>query len=156
MRRPRPHRVAGHSYVGAGRYHVRTSTNTRTTVFTDPVWARLVVSQLLHDAGTFHFEVLAYCVMPDHVHLLLASTSESANLERFVARWKQVTGFEYAQRCGGKLWQSGYFERVLRIEDDTHAVAAYIVGNPVRAGLASRIGEYEFAWQKGISITAKG
>ena len=151
MHRPRPRRVDGYPYVGAGRYHIRTSTNTRRHEFLDPRWARAVVSQLLQHASDSRFEVLAYCVMPDHVHLLVASTNASADLERFVTRWKQSTGFAYAQCCATRLWQSGYFERVLRAEDTTEHIAAYIVANPVRAGLTTRVGQYEFAWAKGMT-----
>jgi len=42
------------------------------------------------------------------------------------------------------LWQIGYFDRVLREEDDTRAVVGYILNNPVRAGLAVRGVEYPF------------
>jgi putative transposase len=44
------------------------------------------------------------------------------------------------------LWQSGYFERILRREETTQRVADYIMANPVRAGLAEQVGDYPYAW----------
>jgi hypothetical protein len=43
------------------------------------------------------------------------------------------------------LWQEGYFERVLREEDTTLDVIAYILQNPVRAGLVGDPGAYPFS-----------
>ncbi len=77
----------------------------------------------------------AYCFMPDHVHLLLEGTSPTSDLPRLIARWKQKTG--YAHRCatGAILWQGGFFDHVLRQEEDRHALVRYIIANPIRAGL---------------------
>ena len=44
----------------------------------------------------------------------------------------------------GRLWQSGYFERVLRDEEDAHDVARYILQNPLRAGLVATPQDYPF------------
>ena len=89
-------------------------------------------------------EVLAYCVMPDHVHILLEGASETADLRDAVARWKQRTGYDWRIRYGTRLWQPGYHDRVLREGDDTRAVVRYVLQDPVRAGLVRTVGEY--AW----------
>ena len=59
--------------------------------------------------------------------------------------WKQRTAFNYARRGGGRLWQVGYFDHVLRSDEDLGRHILYILGNPVRAGLTQTIGEYPFA-----------
>jgi len=46
---------------------------------------------------------------------------------------------------GQSLWQPGYHEHILRDEEVSDIVARYILENPVRAGLASQLGEYPFA-----------
>ena len=43
------------------------------------------------------------------------------------------------------MWQSRYFERILRREETMQRVADYIMANPVRAGLAERVGDYPYA-----------
>ena|SRR5690242_2443060 len=48
-----------------------------------------------------------------------------------------------AGRCrAGKNLDAGYHDRALRREEDVVATARYVVMNPVRAGLVSRIGDY--------------
>jgi len=84
--------------------------------------------------------------MPDHVHVLLDARDDSAALRDVVKRWKQASGYWYARRFGRTLWQSGYFERILRREETTKLVANYILANPVRTGLAKHVGEYPYAW----------
>ena len=65
-------------------------------------------------SALFEFAIFAYCFMPDHVHLLVFSESENADLRAFVKRFKQMSGFAYRHDHGQSLWQPGYHERVLR------------------------------------------
>src|SRR4051812_28926783 len=91
----RPRRLTGVSYVGFQRYFVTTCTAFRKRVFEDGHVASDIISRILESARQHEFSVVAYCVMPDHVHLLVVAQSESANLPRFVKHAKQVTGFAY-------------------------------------------------------------
>ena len=141
----RPRRLDGMSYVGYQRYFLTTCTSLRRTVFTAPPLATRVVEQLLLNATMFDFAVLAYCVMPDHLHALVEAKSAGSDLRAFVKRFKQVTGFEYRRHAEHRLWQPGYHEHILRSDERTEAVVRYILENPVRAGLAHRLGEYPFA-----------
>jgi REP-associated tyrosine transposase len=88
--------------------------------------------------------VIAYCFMPDHLHLLAEGTTENSNLREFVRLFKQQTSFEWKRRENTRLWQRNYHEHVLRADEDTFAVARYILENPVRAGLARSPEEYRF------------
>jgi REP element-mobilizing transposase RayT len=82
--------------------------------------------------------------MPDHFHALIEGERADANLQRFVRLFKQRSSFYWKRRSGAPLWQRGYFEHVLRAEEDTFDVARYILDNPVRAGLVSRPEDYPF------------
>ena len=104
-----------------------------------------VLDEIERVAEAEHFRVLAYCFMPDHLHLLVEGESDTADLQRFVKRWKQTTGFDYAKARGCRLWQVGFFDHVLRCDEDTERHALYILGNPIRARLTKAIGEYPFA-----------
>ena len=83
--------------------------------------------------------------MPDHVHLFVSAESERADFVAFMKRFKQMTGFAYKKHTTDALWQPGYHERVLRDDEASEAVARYILANPVRAGLATQLGEYPHA-----------
>jgi len=90
--------------------------------------------------------------MPDHVHLLVAGRSVTASLLRFVTLAKQQSGHWFAAWSEQRLWQTGFYDHVLRDEEATIAVVRYIFANPVRAGLTRGIGEYPFAGSAVFSI----
>ncbi|HDS1651373.1 TPA: hypothetical protein UL921_001486 [Stenotrophomonas maltophilia] len=46
------------------------------------------------------------------------------------------------------IWQPGYYDHALRSDECLHTQARYIAANPVRAGLATRIAEYPYAWSR--------
>jgi REP element-mobilizing transposase RayT len=80
--------------------------------------------------------------MPDHVHALVAGLRVDSDFQRFAGMFKQRSGFDHLSRRAGRLWQEGYFERTLRKDEDVERIAAYIVANPLRAGLCDAFGQY--------------
>jgi len=107
--------------------------------------AASVVEQLLLTARKLELSVLAYCVMPDHVHVLVESQTTSADFQKFVKLFKQTSGYAYRRECGQFLWQPGYHERIVRDDQATDTIVRYVLENPIRAGLTATIGEYPFA-----------
>ncbi len=88
------------------------------------------------------FRCLAYCLMPDHVHLLVCVGGKNS-LTELVGAWKSLCALAARQR--GKpagLWQRSFFDHALRSEESLQAVADYILANPVRAGLVTRQADY--------------
>ena len=62
-----------------------------------------------------------------------------------MARFKQDAGFWHSQTGRGRLWQDGYYDRILRDDEQTIVVARYILENPVRAGLVEGFDEYPYS-----------
>jgi hypothetical protein len=80
--------------------------------------------------------------MPDHLHALVVGLTVDSDFRRFTAMFKQRSAFDHVRNRRGRLWQEGYFERTLREEETLELVAAYIIGNPLRAGLCPEFGDY--------------
>jgi putative transposase len=137
-------RLAGFSYVGKHAYSITCCTFARRPLFRDSAVVADVAAQLLKHSSQEHFAVLAYCFMPDHVHSLLEGLEESSDLRRLMTRWKQGTGYIHATGGGGRLWQGGFFDHVLRDEEDRQAVVAYVLANPIRAGLVAHPSDYPY------------
>jgi len=57
---------------------------------------------------------------------------------------KARSGFSHARLRGQRLWQDGYYDRVLRHDEATLDVARYVLENPVRAGFVAAIEQYPF------------
>jgi REP element-mobilizing transposase RayT len=92
-------------------------------------------------------DLMAVCVMPDHVHLLVAPISE--NLIDLIGRWKSyTTRLMVEEGWRGKTWQRSFYDHAIRKDEDITKVAEYIANNPVRKGLVQDWKEYPYAWHK--------
>ena len=80
--------------------------------------------------------------MPDHVHVVLEGQDDASDFRRLVHDWKQTTGFAARHRLGYALWQRGFYEHVLRADEDVSATCLYVLENAVRAGLVRTIRDY--------------
>ena len=140
----RPRRLAAFSYIGLARYFLTFCTRNRRRVFFDEVIVGMTMLEFRQAADREEFAILAYCVMPDHSHLLVEGATHRSDFRRFVKRAKQQSGAAYALRHGAPLWQEGYYERVLRRDEDVGDIARYILWNPVRAGLVRTPAEYPY------------
>jgi len=129
-------------YRGPYAYHIILLMQGRSPHLADRSLARRYAGHLKTTAERLGFRLLAFSLMPDHLHALVVGRHDEADLIRFVQRFKQVTAFDFKRQTGLRLWQQSFYDRALRIEEDLAEVAAYILGNPVRAGLAVRPGEY--------------
>ncbi len=117
-------------------------TRARAGHFRDSAVVGLALSHFLRAAAAEGFAIIAYCFMPDHVHMLVVGQRDDADLRRFVSRAKQGSGFAFARAFGGRLWQVNFFDRTIRGTDDVGEIIAYIVRNPVRARLADNPADY--------------
>ena len=139
-------------YIGMYRYFLTFCTDSRRHAFTKSEAVNLVLSQIERSAGQERFAIPAYCFMPDHLHLLVEAQAESSDCRRFIARAKQFSGFHYKRAFGHQLWQRYGYERALRNDESTLAVAKYILENPVRAGLVTRVEDYRFAGSRMFAL----
>ena len=96
--------------------------------------------------------IAAYCFMPDHVHALIESLSLDSSFLKFVSMFKQRSAFRHRQQFEAPLWQDSFYDHVLRGDEDSRAVIAYILRNPVVAGLCDDPRAYPFSGSDRYSI----
>ncbi len=132
-------------YIGLQRYFLTFCTAHRRRWFVQADIVQLVSEHILQSAQLFDIAVIAYCFMPDHVHLLVEGCTESADASAFVHQAKQRAAYAFVRKWVGRLWQPSYYDRVLRDDEATLAVARYILENPVRAGLVDSPMKYPFS-----------
>ncbi len=109
---------------GLGRCHMR-----------DARIARIVSESIRHFHGQRYW-LLAWCVMPNHVHVLF-SLLRGQTLETILHSWKSYSA-NRANRLlvqTGRFWQREYFDHLVRNESSVRKIKQYIQDNPRRAGL---------------------
>ena len=134
----------GYSQLRRGRvsisgqvYHIIATTRQRVPVFLDFNRARIAIRILMDEDKLGAVSTLAFVLMPDHLHWLV-QLGDEADIRRVVGRVKSLI----ARRLNGSVWQPGFYDHALRKNEDIATIARYIVANPVRAGLVSRLGDY--------------
>jgi putative transposase len=138
-------RLGKESYKGQ-RWHFATiCCHQRRPVFSSQLYANRLIEILRRDAISHRFGVHAYCVMPDHLHLLVQGLDHASDLLTFIKSLKQSTGYEFKQADGNALWQKKFHDHILRARDSVDAVAAYIWLNPVRKGLCTEPKKYPYS-----------
>jgi putative transposase len=122
-----------------------------------PQLASLLQDTLLKWDGA-RYRLFAWCIMPNHVHVLLETT---APLSKIVQSWKSFTG-RWAMKKnaelglgvpGESLWMREYWDRYIRDGDHFDHVRAYIERNPVAAGLCKEA--CEWPWSSASSGSAE-
>jgi putative transposase len=130
-------RLAPNRYLGRGTYFVTCCTDGRRPIFRDSARASWIIQTLKTVSESTGFKVHAYCVMPDHLHVVVEGCSDDCDLGRFVKALKQLTAFHSKKESGETLWQRRFYDHILRPSDSLDAVAWYVWLNPVRAGLCT-------------------
>jgi REP-associated tyrosine transposase len=112
--------------------------------------AALVEEALLHFDGQ-RYRVIAWCVMPNHVHGLI-ETRGGWPLARIVHSWKSYTSHAANQILGlsGDFWFREYHDRFIRDDEHFAKAVAYIEQNPVQARLVNAREEWRWssAWRE--------
>jgi len=137
-------RLKDFRYVGPFAYHLTLVTRGRLPIFTTEKAVQPCLHAVELACQRDGFDTVAFCFMPDHLHLLLTGREESS-LQDFARYFKQVSGYHFKHRYGAGLWQISYHDHVVRRDEDVQQIAAYIWDNPVRAGLVESRLDYAFS-----------
>jgi putative transposase len=138
-------RLASTNYLGQRWYFVTLCCEAKRKFLASKSVADALIEYLKSEAVRHMFSVYAYCLMPDHFHILAHGQDSASDLLAFVKSFKKITSFEFEERIGAILWQKKFYDRILRPSDSVTPIAAYIWMNPVRAGLCDDPKSYRFS-----------
>lgn len=126
-----------------------------------PVWlkdeaiARLMVAALHHRDGQQYY-LLAYCIMPNHIHAvfipLQEENGEPIALETIMHSYKRYTAQQankILQRKGA-FWQHESYDHVVRNAAELERIVAYVANNPVKAGLVKQWDAWPWTYIKAM------
>jgi REP element-mobilizing transposase RayT len=108
--------------------------------------AQLVIASIRYNAEQLqHYELHAFVVMANHVHLLVLPR---VNPSRFLQSVKGYTAREANRllgRTGQPFWQAESYDHWVRDDRESDRIRAYIENNPVRAGLVANAEDYPWS-----------
>ena len=131
--------------VEPGVWHVFARGVERRLIFLDAEDREVYLRLLFGVAEHMGWHVLAYCLMPNHIHLLIETTKPNLGrgMHRLHGQYAQIFNVKYGRV--GHLFQSRYGSRDLNDETQVALVFAYIATNPVFASLCSRPEDWEWS-----------
>jgi REP element-mobilizing transposase RayT len=106
--------------------------------------ARVVADSLRQFHGA-RYQLFAWCVMPNHVHVVFQMFVGNA-LPGILHSWKSFSAKQANQilRRSGDFWQREYYDRLVRDASEFHRAVQYVADNPKRSGLKN----WPWVWPK--------
>ncbi|MFQ5491823.1 MAG: transposase [Phycisphaerae bacterium] len=134
-RRSRAPRLPGFDYSSDVPIHL-TLCAAQGVSFGATALAEIICENVEYYCTKLGFELYGYCLMPDHLHVLLSPAGSGRSMMEWLQAFKSFTGHEYA-RLGHSppLWQRSAHDHVCRKSEAAEDVLRYLAENPVRAGL---------------------
>jgi putative transposase len=130
-------------------HHVIQKGSNKGKVFFDEKDNLVYLNLLKKYTGKYACPILAYCLMPDHVHILVKPLQEIS-----LSKTMQGVSLCYTQHFNkkynktGRLWENRYSSCIVDKENYLWTAARYIEQNPKRAGLVNTEAEYPYSSAK--------
>ncbi len=126
-------------------HHVTQRGNRREAIFFEEGDQAIYLDLLSEQTARYEVQVWAYCLMPNHVHLIAApATPEALALAVGATHQRYTRQINHRERWTGDLWQ-GRFASFPMDEDHLRQCARYVGLNPVRAGLVERAADWPWS-----------
>lgn len=125
----------GRQQSDSGLYHVILRGNNRINIFLDDQDRNRFLSALLRAKGSGSFKLFAYCLMDNHVHLLISENTDSLSICMKKICVRYVAYFNKKYERVGHLFQDRYRSEPVERDDYLLVLLSYVHNNPVRAGL---------------------
>lgn len=115
-----------------------------------------IIAKEIHNLDGDRYRLVTYCIMPNHVHLLIESlVNEQANhrgksanypvtetLRLFKGRTARACNLELKRT--GSFWQHESYDHIIRDEEELEQKILYVLNNPVKAGLVKEWKDWKF------------
>ena len=129
----------------------------RQEIFTTQEIRTLFISCVQYVRQYHPFTIEAYCILPDHIHMLWHLPEDDSDYSMRIGQIKRRFSQQYAGKIDNPIpisksrrkrreltiWQRRFWEHLIRDEDDLHRHIDYIHYNPVKHGWVTRVGDWE-------------
>ncbi|HEX8425794.1 REP-associated tyrosine transposase [Hymenobacter sp.] len=118
-----------------------------------PTWLRMptvaeLVQNALHYYDSKGYQLVCYCLMPNHVHLIVSLPDDARPLARTLQSIKSYTAARANALLGrnGRFWHRESYDHIVRDADEMQRIISYVLENPVKAGLISNWQQWPYTY----------
>ena len=136
------------NYVEGGTYFFTMVTNNRKPLFLDPALCELFLAGLIKVKSHQPFELDAYCILPDHIHLLVNLPTAVRDYSNIIKEIKKAVTKSIRKHLDQKdlvIWQDRFWEHTIRDERDMQTHYDYIHYNPVKHGYVESVVQWKWS-----------
>ncbi|MEN6531697.1 MAG: transposase [Anaerolineaceae bacterium] len=133
--------------IFGGTYFFTLVTHNRQKIFSDSAAVDILVKAIRDTQKRIQFDLIAYCILFDHVHLLISLPIDHRSFSQIIRNVKRITTKHIRELLGKPeltIWQARFWEHTIRDEEDLKHHFDYIHYNPVKHGYVEDYGNW--AW----------
>jgi putative transposase len=106
-----------------------------------------IAEAMRFNAANNGVELIAWSIMPDHLHAAARVSSGGGDILKFIHGFKKRTG-RTIREAGiiGPIWQRSFWDRHLRPNERLARLVQYVAWNPVHEGLCDTWDQWEYTW----------
>jgi len=94
-----------------------------------------ILKSILHEKEKIDYHLIAYAIMPNHIHLLIEPKKDLAIIMKTL-KGRSAKLLNESLNMRGSFWAREYYDKVLRDEKQIDKTIRYILNNPVKANLS--------------------
>ena len=136
------------NYVEGGTYFFTLVTKYRKPIFQDPACCELFMDGVEKVKSLHPFELIAFCVLPDHIHLLMSLSegiSDYSNNIKEIKRHVTISIRKHFDKQDLCVWQDRFWEHTIRDKHDMQRHYDYIHYNPVKHGYVESVDQWKWS-----------
>jgi len=128
-------------------YFITSVVENREPIFLNENCIQILLRALDEYAKKCSIEIIAFAVLPDHMHLLISPKSQRHTISDFMKSIKGKSAIEInrATERKGRLWQHQFLDHIVRSKEDYRLHIEYIHYNPIKHGLCDRPEDYRWS-----------
>lgn len=128
-----------------GTYHATARGTNRTRIVHDIIDCEAFTTLLARVAERWRWRVAAFCLMPNHYHVVLAVTVERLSNGMHALNGRHARRFNERHLRSGHLFQERFHAQLIESEEHFEAACLYVLDNPVRAGLCDDAADWPWS-----------
>ena len=119
----------------------------------EPYWLKekniaALVAESLDYLAKMYFDLWAFCIMPNHVHLLITVFEDAPILYKILQKHKKHTAWKgnLILKRSGKFWTHESYDHIVRNGQEFENIVYYILNNPIKAGFVKKWQDWQWTY----------
>ena len=145
LKRRKNPRLKDFDYSVPHAYFITICSKEKKEIFTNDELNSKVISCLLSERKKNGFKIFAYCLMKNHIHIIMMPPGNGKTISEFIGAFKSIS-YAMLKKSGIKysVWQERFYDHIIRRDEDFEDIVKYVLNNPVRKGIVQRWEDYKY------------